>query len=133
MACEQCQCNHWLQYTREYMYLFKTLYYSLFCHSESYHPVQIASKVLYMVFKDKNISFHISREGCVLFSWPSWRLLACLIIYILFLWEKRHWNEINKNIYIYIWLIQSGTTASSLYTKGCMVQYNEKYKTLTAI
>lgn len=75
---------------------------------------------------------YIKRRMCVLFSWPSWRSLACLIIYILFLWENRHRNKINKKN-IYIWLIQSGATASSPYTKGCMVQYNEKYKTLTAI
>lgn len=44
------------------MYLFKTLYYSIFCHTESYHPVQIASKVLYMVFKDKNMNLFIYQE-----------------------------------------------------------------------
>lgn len=132
LAYEQCQCNHWLQYTREYMYS---------KHCTTVYSVTLSHIILYKLLVKSYIwcsktriwiFSYIKRRMCVLFSWPSWRLLACLIIYILFLWENRHRNKINKKN-IYIWLIQSGATASSPYTKGCMVQYNEKYKTLTAI
>lgn len=47
--------------------IFKTLYYSVLSHTESNHPVQIASKVLYMVFQRQECIFIYQEKGVFYF------------------------------------------------------------------